>query len=181
MSVIGGQNVLIDCLAEGSPPPSVTWERGSSNNMDNNNPPSSPGSSPRYYSVISSGPHFEVYPNGSLLIKHSLEEDSGFYLCQASNSIGPGISKLLTLTVHGKEPLARFPPKIHSTFGSSLRESICLLKTKQILLCNIFHLRLHFLFFTISPTSILLKLFHFSTEFFLSLFSCFPCHLYPFP
>lgn len=101
VSVIGGQNVLIDCLAEGSPSPSVTWERGS--NMDNSPLSSSPSgsSSPRYYSVISSGPHFEVYPNGSLLIKNSVEEDSGFYLCQASNSIGPGISKLLTLTVHG--------------------------------------------------------------------------------
>ena len=114
VSVIGGQNVLIDCLAEGSPSPSVTWERGSS--LDSSAAPSSP----RYYSVISSGPHFEVYPNGSLLIKNSLEEDSGFYLCQASNSIGPGISKLLTLTVHG------MVQQLHNIFSFCTKKHIFL-------------------------------------------------------
>jgi hypothetical protein len=56
----------------------------------------------RLYSVISSGPHFEVYVNGSLLIKNAGEDDSGLYLCQASNSIGPGLSKVITLSVHGE-------------------------------------------------------------------------------
>lgn len=68
-------------------------------------------SGPRYYSVIPSGPHFEVYVNGSLLIKNTVEEDAGYYLCQASNSIGPGLSKVIQLTVH-------VPPRFTSNFQS---------------------------------------------------------------
>ena len=37
--------------------------------------------------------------NGSLLIRHVLEEDRGFYLCQASNGVGSDISKSMVLTV----------------------------------------------------------------------------------
>lgn len=38
-------------------------------------------------------------PNGSLLIRHVLEEDRGYYLCQASNGVGSDISKSMLLTV----------------------------------------------------------------------------------
>lgn len=88
-SVVGGANVLLDCLAEGVPSPVITWERAAVN-------------APRFYSPISSGPHFEVYANGSLLVKNAGEEDGAFFLCQASNTIGPGLSKVVSLTVHGK-------------------------------------------------------------------------------
>lgn len=37
--------------------------------------------------------------NGSLLIRHVLEEDRGYYLCQASNGVGSDISKSMVLTV----------------------------------------------------------------------------------
>lgn len=94
-SVVGGQDLRIDCLAGGFPSPVITWERGSPSSL----------TSGRMYSVISSGPHFEVYVNGSLLIKNTGEDDSGFYLCQASNSIGPGLSKVITLEVHGESNL----------------------------------------------------------------------------
>lgn len=40
--------------------------------------------------------------NGSLLIRHVLEEDRGFYLCQASNGVGSDISKSMVLTVKSK-------------------------------------------------------------------------------
>ncbi|KAI1278123.1 Down syndrome cell adhesion molecule-like protein Dscam2 [Halotydeus destructor] len=97
-SAVGGQNVLIDCLADGVPSPSITWERAAIN-------------APRFYAPISSGPQFEVYANGSLLIKNVQEDDGAYYLCQASNSIGPGLSKVLTLTVH-------VPPKFVLKFQS---------------------------------------------------------------
>ncbi|XP_015789765.1 Down syndrome cell adhesion molecule-like protein Dscam2 isoform X2 [Tetranychus urticae] len=86
VSVVSGQNIMIDCLAEGSPQPIITWERGST--------------LPRTFTTIASGSHFEVYANGSLLIKTVEPDDGGLYLCQASNSIGPGLSKVVTLTVH---------------------------------------------------------------------------------
>jgi len=108
-SVVGGQSVLIDCLADGVPAPVITWERGSAISSSSSSSVSLLSSTssntviqaPRYYSVILSGPHFEVYANGSLFIKDTTEEDSGFYLCQASNTIGPGLSKVITLAVHG--------------------------------------------------------------------------------
>lgn len=40
--------------------------------------------------------------NGSLVIPRVSRDHAGFYLCQASNGIGPGLSKLIRLTVHGK-------------------------------------------------------------------------------
>lgn len=43
-----------------------------------------------------------VAENGSLVIPKVSREHSGFYLCQASNGNGPGLSKLIRLTVHGK-------------------------------------------------------------------------------
>lgn len=97
-SVVSGQNVRIDCLAEGFPAPVITWERGSAD-------------SPRHYTAIASGPHYEVYANGSLLIKNAQEDDAGYYLCQASNGIASGLSKVVFLTVH-------VPPRFDTKFRS---------------------------------------------------------------
>ena len=127
-SVVGGRSVLIDCLADGVPTPVITWERGATSSSSSPSARSSLPTSalasasgtsgsatssaviqaPRYYSVILSGSHFEVYANGSLFIKDATEEDSGFYLCQASNTIGPGLSKVITLTVRGTYSLFAF-------------------------------------------------------------------------
>nr|CAD7577104.1 unnamed protein product [Timema californicum] len=38
--------------------------------------------------------------NGSLIIPHVSEEHEGYFLCQASNGIGPGLSKVIKLTVY---------------------------------------------------------------------------------
>nr|XP_042900815.1 Down syndrome cell adhesion molecule-like protein Dscam2 [Parasteatoda tepidariorum] len=97
-SVVSGRNVRIDCLADGFPAPVITWERGSAN-------------SPRHYSAIASGPHYEVYANGSLLIKNAQDDDAGYYLCQASNGIASGLSKVVFLTVH-------IPPRFDTKFRS---------------------------------------------------------------
>lgn len=43
-----------------------------------------------------------VAGNGSLVIPRVSREHSGSYLCKATNGIGPGLSKLIQLTVHGK-------------------------------------------------------------------------------
>ena len=40
--------------------------------------------------------------NGSLFIKHVLEEDSGFYLCRVSNDVGADVSKSMYLNVKSK-------------------------------------------------------------------------------
>ncbi|XP_064472281.1 cell adhesion molecule Dscam1-like [Ornithodoros turicata] len=85
-SVLVGRSVRVDCLADGHPAPAITWERenlyGSSG-----------------YSTISSGADYDVFSNGSLLVKHAQETMTGRYLCQASNGIGMALSKLVLLKV----------------------------------------------------------------------------------
>ena len=55
----------------------------------------------------------QILPNSSLLIRHVLEEDIGYYLCQASNGVGTDISKSMFLTVKSEfcpcKPLAALP------------------------------------------------------------------------
>jgi len=40
--------------------------------------------------------------NGTLIISRVTEDHESHYLCQAGNGVGPGISKLIHLTVNGK-------------------------------------------------------------------------------
>lgn len=55
--------------------------------------------------ALNSGSRVQLLEKGSLLIKHVLEEDSGFYLCKVSNDVGADISKSMYLTVKSKTPL----------------------------------------------------------------------------
>lgn len=60
------------------------------------------------YKPISSSSHLHVFENGSLTILDVSENDAGYYLCQASNGIGSDLSKVISLTVHGKFQLTIF-------------------------------------------------------------------------
>lgn len=44
----------------------------------------------------------QVHENGSLIIHETVSSDAGYYLCQAHNSVGPGLSKVVNLNVYGK-------------------------------------------------------------------------------
>ena len=57
---------------------------------------------PSEFKPVVSSPYIRVFENGSLAIQRAQKSDAAFYLCQASNDIGPGLSKVLKLTVHGK-------------------------------------------------------------------------------
>ncbi|CAL1295381.1 unnamed protein product, partial [Larinioides sclopetarius] len=98
VDVIKGRSVMIDCEAEGFPPPRLTWRKAE-------------GSVPESYKPISSSSHLHVFENGSLTILDVGEHDAGFYLCQASNGIGSGLSKVISLTVHVS---AHFNTKFHA-------------------------------------------------------------------
>lgn len=56
----------------------------------------------------------EVLVNGSLLIKHVLEEDSGFYLCRVSNDVGADVSKSMYLNVKSKKTAPHYCVYTHS-------------------------------------------------------------------
>ncbi|XP_077518347.1 cell adhesion molecule Dscam1-like isoform X2 [Amblyomma americanum] len=86
-SAVVGENVVIDCQAEGSPSPRIWWEKSSA-------------SRPTEYKVIISNSHVHALENGSLMVREAQRNDTGFYLCQASNSVGSGISKVIELKVH---------------------------------------------------------------------------------
>lgn len=55
----------------------------------------------QYKRSIVSSPHLQVYENGSLNILDARDSDQGYYMCQASNGVGPGLSKVIKVTIHG--------------------------------------------------------------------------------
>lgn len=118
---IEGQNVVIDCSASGEP--RIWWERaydkpsevhralvggGTSSGTSVTGGPisglhQSGGHQPtHYFRTLVSNSHMHTLENGSLMIRDVAEEDSGVYLCQANNGVGSGLSKVITLKVHGK-------------------------------------------------------------------------------
>lgn len=60
---------------------------------------------PSDFKPINSNGHLRPYENGSLAIHNAHKSDSGFYMCAASNGIGPGISKVIKITVNGESNL----------------------------------------------------------------------------
>ncbi|KAI1301475.1 Down syndrome cell adhesion molecule-like protein Dscam2 [Halotydeus destructor] len=72
--VVEGTPATIDCMAQGFPTPQVTWKRlVHTNEADKKS---------SQYQLIRSGPHYQVYENGTLRISKSLLADRGNYLCQ---------------------------------------------------------------------------------------------------
>ncbi|XP_066567577.1 cell adhesion molecule DSCAML1 [Amia ocellicauda] len=84
---IYGKAGVLNCSVDGYPPPQVMWKhaKGSGN--------------PQQYHPVPLTGRIQILANGSLLIRHVLEEDIGYYLCQASNGVGTDISKSMFLTV----------------------------------------------------------------------------------
>ncbi|RWS27846.1 Down syndrome cell adhesion molecule-like protein Dscam2, partial [Leptotrombidium deliense] len=86
-AVVRGRSVSVDCQAEGYQVPRIRWTKAE-------------GNSPRNFKPIVSSPHLQVYENGSLTIHDARDTDAGYYLCQATNGIGSGLSKVVKITVH---------------------------------------------------------------------------------
>ncbi|PWA20405.1 hypothetical protein CCH79_00003651, partial [Gambusia affinis] len=85
---IYGKTVTLNCSAEGYPPPTIVWEHSKGAGV------------PQFQPILlNSGSRIQLLSNGSLLIKHVLEDDSGFYLCKVSNDVGADVSKSMYLTV----------------------------------------------------------------------------------
>lgn len=72
---------------------------------------STPGAGVPQFQPIALNGRIQVLSNGSLLIKHVVEEDSGYYLCKVSNDVGADVSKSMYLTVKSKEEECFVLPK----------------------------------------------------------------------
>lgn len=51
---------------------------------------------------ILSGYRHQVYGNGSLIIQEVDKSDEGYFMCQISNGVGAGLSRVMYLKVNGK-------------------------------------------------------------------------------
>lgn len=58
----------------------------------------------RFKTIISSS-HIHILMNGSLNFRSIESSDAGFYLCEANNGVGSGLSTVVRLTVHSKYPI----------------------------------------------------------------------------
>ncbi|XP_033606866.1 Down syndrome cell adhesion molecule-like protein Dscam2 isoform X4 [Cryptotermes secundus] len=87
-SVVQGNPVSLHCQVDGFPKPTVTWKKAV-------------GTEPGEYRDLSyHSQRIHSLENGSLIISRATQEHEGYYLCQAGNGIGPGLSKVILLTVH---------------------------------------------------------------------------------
>ncbi|XP_063540746.1 cell adhesion molecule Dscam2 [Cydia strobilella] len=95
VAVAAGQDVTLQCQAEGYPKPIITWKKAVGN---------TPG---EYKDFMFEGTS-RMLENGSLVFERVAKDSEGHYLCEARNDIGAGLSKLIFLKVNAP---ARFPMK----------------------------------------------------------------------
>ncbi|CAH0767134.1 unnamed protein product [Bemisia tabaci] len=112
----GVSQFLIHCQAEGFPKPSITWRKAVGNK---------PG---KYHDIqmlakdtdskVQSSFHYRT--NGSLIIYKPQEEHEGFYLCEAYNGIGAGLSKVIYFKVNAPVRMVTKYRNVTTKLGSSV-------------------------------------------------------------
>ncbi|XP_042909125.1 cell adhesion molecule Dscam1 isoform X2 [Parasteatoda tepidariorum] len=88
LSVVLGNTVWMDCAAVGFPAPNILWKKMIYTE-----------STAGDFTYVHSSPRAHRFNNGTLVLSEVEESDSGSYLCQASNGIGAGLSKIITIKV----------------------------------------------------------------------------------
>ncbi|KAG8198707.1 hypothetical protein JTE90_023478 [Oedothorax gibbosus] len=87
ISTVAGRPAKIDCQADGVPQPHVRWKMATSQPPD------------QFKTIVSSS-HIHILVNGSLNFRSVEPSDAGYYLCEANNGVGSGLSAVVRLTVH---------------------------------------------------------------------------------
>ncbi|XP_074598479.1 cell adhesion molecule DSCAM-like [Brevipalpus obovatus] len=83
---VRGNKVVLHCQATGHPQPRIRWSKSKNDSITS-------------FKGIISNPHMQVHENGSLIINESGPNDLGYYLCQAHNGVGSGMSKIIKLDI----------------------------------------------------------------------------------
>ncbi|XP_068204699.1 cell adhesion molecule Dscam2-like [Palaemon carinicauda] len=94
VSVMRDSDVVIQCQTEGFPQPKVIWRKAL-------------GDSPGNYRDLLGSSRVQQLVNGSLMLSQVTKDDQGRYLCEATNGIGAGLSKVIQFTVNA-------PPRFSS-------------------------------------------------------------------
>ncbi|GBL99245.1 Transposon Ty3-G Gag-Pol polyprotein [Araneus ventricosus] len=81
-----GSDVILNCVADGFPKPQILWKRAEDTLQSD-------------YNTLLTDAHIHTLPNGSLSIRNVEKTDEGYYMCQATNGIGSGISTVISLNV----------------------------------------------------------------------------------
>ncbi|XP_055948529.1 cell adhesion molecule Dscam2-like [Argiope bruennichi] len=84
---ISGRPAKISCQADGVPHPHIRWKKAT-------------GHPPEQFKTIVSSSHVHILVNGSLNFPSVEPSDEGYYLCEANNGVGMGLSTVVKLTVH---------------------------------------------------------------------------------
>ncbi|XP_071538790.1 cell adhesion molecule Dscam2-like isoform X2 [Panulirus ornatus] len=86
-SVTRGGEALIHCQTEGFPPPKIIWRKYH-------------GDAPGSYRDLLGSSGVQQLTNGSLLLTQVTKDAEGRYVCDATNGIGAGLSKVVQITVN---------------------------------------------------------------------------------
>ncbi|CAL4190382.1 unnamed protein product, partial [Meganyctiphanes norvegica] len=91
-AVFVGSPVLLECNAQSYPQPLITWMANTAQS----------GSSvhDKFIPVHMDGMRISQSPNGSLVIYKVQRSDAGWYRCQADNSVGEPLQKIVQLLVN---------------------------------------------------------------------------------
>lgn len=82
-----GQDISLHCQADGYPKPVINWKKAI-------------GTTPGEYKDFLYEPNVALHQNGSISFKKISKESQGHFLCEAKNSIGTGVSKVIYLKVN---------------------------------------------------------------------------------
>ena len=87
MSIQSNQDILLNCQADGYPVPTITWKKAI-------------GNTPGEYKDFLYEPDTLLMANGSLHFKKITKTSQSYFLCEAKNGIGSGVSKVIFLKVN---------------------------------------------------------------------------------
>ncbi|CAG7733862.1 unnamed protein product [Allacma fusca] len=121
LHVLSGDTLRTPCQATGFPVPTISWKKQMGNRAGNYHDISiqSPNVKSAMEDVLSDS-------NGTLYIRNANKANQGVYLCEASNGIGSGISKVVRVIVNA-------PVKIRD----SEQNTTSRVRTNAVLQCHI--------------------------------------------